>query len=61
MANCTFIETPHDVFKFALEGGALAIEAAGRVRLPTDEGLGAALDRDWIADHTVEVLSSSDA
>lgn len=59
IASC--IETPHDLFKFALKDDALAIDAARPVRLPTGESLGAELDRDWIDDHTVQLLSSSDA
>ena len=55
--NCEFFELHHPMFRFALKGAPLDIDAGGCLQLPTGPGLGVELDWDWIDDHTVMTLS----
>ena len=55
--NCEFFELHHEMFRFALKGAPLDIDADGCLHLPTGPGLGVELDWDWIDDNTVMELS----
>ena len=55
--NCEFFELHHEMFRFALKGAPLDIDADGCLHLPTGPGLGVELDWDWIEDNTVMELS----
>ena len=58
--NCEFFELHHPMFRFALKGAPLDIDADGCLHLPTGPGLGVELDWDWIDDNTVMTLSGLD-
>lgn len=53
IANCHYLESHHEIFRFGLKGDPLAIDADGCLKLPDGPGLGVELDWDWLDDHTV--------
>ena len=55
--NCEFFELHHQMFRFALKGAPLDIDANGCLQLPASPGLGVEFDWDWIEDNTVLELS----
>ena len=58
--NCEFFELHHPMFRFALSGAPLDIDANGCLHLPPGPGLGVKLDWDWIDDNTAVALSGLD-
>ena len=55
--NCEFFELHHEMFRFALKGAPLDIDANGCLHLPPGPGLGVELDWDWIDNNTAIELS----
>ncbi len=52
IAETTFIENHHPIFRFALADNPMEIDSNGWIHIPDKPGLGIELDHDWIKAHT---------